>query len=431
MADLFTNPHRYGDLDAWRREAVELHARGPIHRIEQPGYQPFWAVIGHDAVLDIERRPEEFTNAPIPILGSDEQLSIRARDGAGIRTLIHMDEPDHGKYRKLTNDWFKPASIRRLTDRLDELSRQAVDKLEALGGEADFYKDVALAYPLQVILSILGLPEADYPRMIKLTQEMFGAEDPDLRRDVLSPEEMVAVVTDFYQYFTELTADRQAHPTDDLATLIANGTIDDAPMPDLEKMGYYVIIATAGHDTTAAAMAGGLRALAEYPEQLRLLQRDSDLLPNAVDEMIRWTAPVRHFMRTAQADTEVAGVKIAKGDWLYLSYLAGNLDPAVFEDPLHFDVARHNADRHIAFGYGIHFCLGAQLARVELRSLFGELVPRLQSLELSGEPQTAKTTFVGGHKTVPIRYSLTASRSCAPTAAETTPEISRPSRGIV
>jgi len=406
VTDLFTNAHRYGDLDAWRREAVELHGRGPIHWIEPPGYQPFWAVIGHDAVLDIERRPDEFTNGPIPILGSDEQLSLRARDGAGIRTLIHMDEPDHGKYRKLTNDWFKPASIRRLTDRLDELSRQAVDKLEALGGVADFYKDIALAYPLQVILSILGLPAADYPRMIKLTQEMFGAEDPDLRRDALSPEEMVAVVTDFYQYFTALTADRQTHPTDDLATLIANGTIDDAPMPDLEKMGYYVIIATAGHDTTAAAMAGGLRALAEHPDQLQRLQREPELLSNAVDEMIRWTAPVRHFMRTAQAGTEVAGVKIAKGDWLYLSYLAGNLDPTVFEDPLRFDITRHNADRHIAFGYGIHFCLGAQLARVELRSLFGQLVPRLQSLELSGEPQTAKTTFVGGHKTVPIRYTL-------------------------
>jgi cytochrome P450 len=219
---------------------------------------------------------------------------------------------------------------------------------------------------------------------------------------------MVEVVTDFYRYFTELTADRQAQPTDDLATLIANGTIDDAPMPDLEKMGYYVIIATAGHDTTAAAMAGGLRALAEYPDQLALLQRDPALVANAVDEMIRWTAPVRHFMRTAQVDTEVAGVEITKGDWLYLSYLAGNLDPAVFEDPLRFDVARHNADRHIAFGYGIHFCLGAQLARMELRSLFTELVPRLQSLELSGAPQTAKTTFVGGHKTVPIRYTLTA-----------------------
>jgi cytochrome P450 len=409
VTDLFTNPHRYGDLDDWRRAAVELHTGGPIHRIEEPGYQPFWAVIGHDAVLDVERRPADFTNAPIPVLGSDEQLSIRAAAGAEIRTLIHMDEPDHGKYRKLTNDWFKPASVRRLSDRLDELSRQAVDKLEALGGEADFYRDVAVAYPLQVILSILGLPEADYPRMLKLTQELFGAEDPDLQRAELSPEQMVEVIMDFYQYFTELTADRQAHPTDDLATLIANGTIDDAPMPELEKMGYYVIIATAGHDTTAAAMAGGLRALAEHPDQLRLLQEKPDLMPNAVDEMIRWTAPVRHFMRTAEVDTQVAGVEIAKGDWLLLSYLAGNLDPAVFDDPLRFDVARHNADRHIAFGYGIHFCLGAQLARNELRSLFGHLVPRLQSLELSGEPQTAKTTFVGGHKTVPIRYSLTAS----------------------
>jgi cytochrome P450 len=408
VTDLFTNPHRYGDLDAWRREAVELHAHGPIHRIEEPGYQPFWAIIGHDAVLEIERRPADFTNGPIPILGSDDQLAIRQSAGAEIRTLIHMDEPDHGKYRKLTIDWFKPASVRRLTDRLDELSRQAVDKLEALGGEADFYRDIALAYPLQVILSILGLPEADYPRMSKLTQELFGAEDPDLQRAVLSPEQMVEVVMDFYQYFTALTADRQAHPTDDLATLIANGTIDDAPMPDLERMGYYAIIATAGHDTTAAAMAGGLRALAEHPDQFRRLQDNIDLLPNAVDEMIRWTAPVRHFMRTAQIDTKVAGVEIAKGDWLYLSYLAGNLDPAVFEDPLRFDITRHNADRHIAFGYGIHFCLGAQLARVELRSLFGELVPRLQSLELAGEPQTAKTTFVGGHKTVPIRYSLTA-----------------------
>jgi len=409
VTDLFTDPRRFGDLDAWRGEAVELHACGPIHRIEQPGYRPFWAVIGHDAVLDIERRPAEFTNAPTPMLVSDAQRSVRAATGAGFRTLIHMDEPDHARYRDLTNDWFKPASIGRLTGRLDELSRQAVDALEALGGEADFYRDVALAYPLQVILSILGLPEADYPRMIKLTQEMFGAEDPDLRRDDQSREPIVEVLADFYRYFTELTADRQAHATDDLATLIANGTINDAPMPDLEKMGYYVIIATAGHDTTAAAMAGGLRALADNPHQLRLLQRDPDLLTNAIDEMIRWTAPVRHFMRTAQVDTEIAGVEIAKGDWLYLSYLAGNLDPAVFEDPLRFDITRHNADRHIAFGYGIHFCLGAHLARAELRSLFGHLVPRLQSLELSGKPLTAKTTFIGGHKTVPIRYTLTTS----------------------
>ena len=201
----------------------------------------------------------------------------------------------------------------------------------------------------------------------------------------------------------------ETKPTDDLATLIANGTIDDAAIPDLEKMGYYVIIATAGHDTTAAAMAGGLRALAEHPDQLQVLQEDPELTANAVEEMIRWTAPVRHFMRTAKVDAEIGGVNIKAGDWLYLSYLAGNLDPAVFDDPLTFDVKRPNAAKHIAFGYGIHFCLGAQLARMELRSLFGHLIPRLQSLELAGEPQTAKTTFVGGHKTVPIRYTLTTS----------------------
>jgi cytochrome P450 len=153
-------------------------------------------------------------------------------------------------------------------------------------------------------------------------------------------------------------------------------------------------------------MAGGLRALAEHPDQLQLLQEEPDLTANAVEEMIRWTAPVRHFMRTANVDAEIGGVDIKAGDWLYLSYLAGNLDPAVFADPLTFDVKRPNAAKHIAFGYGIHFCLGAQLARMELRSLFGHLIPRLQSLELAGEPQTAKTTFVGGHKTVPIRYTL-------------------------
>jgi cytochrome P450 len=406
MTDLFTNPNRYGDLDAWRREAMELHAAGPIHKVEAPGYRPFWAVIGHDEVKEIERRPENFTNEPLAVLETDEVLEMRSALGVEIRTLIHMDEPDHGKYRKLTSDWFKPASVRRLDTRIHELSLEAVAKLESLGGEADFYRDVAVTFPLQVILSILGLPDSDYPRMYKLTQELFGAQDPDLQREVKSPEEMVEVLMDFYGYFSALTADRQAHPVDDLASLIANGTIDDAAIPDLERMGYYVIIATAGHDTTAAAMAGGLRALAENPVQLALLQQQPELLTNAVDEMLRWTAPVRHFMRTAQVDVDIAGTKVAEGDWLYLSYLAANLDPAVFDEPLRFDITRKNADQHLAFGYGIHFCLGAQLARMELRSLFGELVPRLESLELAGLPTTAKTTFVGGHKTVPILYKL-------------------------
>ena len=244
---------------------MELHAAGPIHKVEAPGYRPFWAVIGHDEVKEIERRPENFTNEPLAVLETDEVLEMRSALGVDIRTLIHMDEPDHGKYRKLTSDWFKPASVRRLDTRIHELSLEAVAKLESLGGEADFYRDVAVTFPLQVILSILGLPDSDYPRMYKLTQELFGAQDPDLQREVKSPEEMVEVLMDFYGYFSALTADRQAHPVDDLASLIANGTIDDAAIPDLERMGYYVIIATAGHDTTAAAMAGGLPRAGREP----------------------------------------------------------------------------------------------------------------------------------------------------------------------
>ncbi len=401
--DIFTDNERWGDLADWNRSALALHDQGGIHRIERDGFTPFWAVIDHAAVLDVERRPHVFTNGPEPVLSTEAAIAARQFE---IKTLIHMDPPQHPEYRRLTADWFKPASIKRLDDRLDELSRIALSKLAAAAGQCDFAKEIALPYPLQVILKILGLPEDDYPRMLRLTQQLFGGEDPDLQREELTPEVIGQVLMDFYTYFTDLTIDRREEPTDDLARLIANGLIDGEPMPDLETMGYYVIIATAGHDTTSSAMTGGLRALIEHPDELRRLQADPDLLPNAVEEMIRWTAPVRHFMRTAQQDTEVCGQEIKAGDWLYLSYKAANLDPKVFDDPLRFDIGRANADKQLSFGYGIHFCLGAQLARNELRSLFGHLVPCIRSIELAGDPTTTKTTFVGGHKTLPIRYEL-------------------------
>jgi cytochrome P450 len=405
--NLFTDPARFADLGSWRREALELHSHGAVHRIEQDGYRPFWAVIGHDEVMDVERHPADFANAPYPVLGPAfiQERAERGESAVQLRTLIHMDDPEHGKYRKLTSEWFKPSGVRSMTGRLDELSDRAVEHMRRSGGELDFYRDVAMSYPLQVILSILGLPEDDYGRMLQLTQELFGGQDPDLQRSA-TPEENAQVLMDFYRYFTELTHDRMERPTDDLATLIANGVIDGEPAPEVDKLSYYVIVATAGHDTTAAAMAGGMRALAEHPDQLRLLQEDPSLLNNAVEEIIRWTSPVRHFMRTARTESEVGGVTVRPGDWLYLSYLAANLDPEVFEDPLRFDITRANADRNISFGYGVHFCLGAQLARLELRSLFGRLVPELLSVELAGEPTTTQSTFVGGHKSVPLRVQM-------------------------
>jgi len=408
--DVFHNPLRYGDMRSWRDEVVGLHADGPVHLIDAEGFSPFWVVIGHDAVMEVERQPALFTNEPVPVLANDAALELQREQGMQIRTLIHMDRPDHTEYRKLTNDWFKPAAMAPMTERLDELSRHAVETLEAAAidgvGELDFNTDVAVPYPLQVILSILGLPADDYARMLVLTQELFGAEDPDLQREGSTPEDRMATLMDFYQYFMSLSADRQAHPTGDLASLIANGEIRGEPMADLEKLGYYLIIATAGHDTTSAAMAEGMAQLAAHPEQLALLRDSPDLIGNAVEEMIRMASSVRHFMRTATEDTEVAGQAIAKGDWLMLNYAAANLDPNHFERPLEFDVTRPNANKQIAFGFGIHFCLGAQLARMELRSLFSHLVPRLASLEPAAEATTGRATFVSGYKTLPIRYTL-------------------------
>lgn len=403
--DLFTNPDRFADMSAWRAELLDLHAEGPVHRIEADGFDPIWAVIGHDELKSIERRHQQFINAPGSVLV--DRHTRQARTEQTVRTLVELDEPDHAKYRNLTADWFKPASIKRMAARLDELSVRALERLESSGGVADFYEDIARSYPLQVILAILGLPEDDYPLVFRLTQELFGGQDPDIAPSAATHQARIDLMGRFMEYFGALIDDRQRSPRDDLATLIANAEIDGAPMPHGDKVGYFIIVATAGHDTTAAAMSGGLRALAEHPDQLEHVRQHPELIPNAVEEMLRWTSPVRHFMRTSRGTNDVAGVEIADGDWVYLSYLGANLDPRVFDDPLRFDVTRTNAGQNVSFGHGVHFCLGAQLARMELRSLFSQLVPRLHSLRVAGPAPTTRSTFVGGQKALPIAYELT------------------------
>jgi cytochrome P450 len=203
-----------------------------------------------------------------------------------------------------------------------------------------------------------------------------------------------------------MTEDRRAHPRDDIATVLATATIDGEPMPEIERLGYHMIVATAGHDTTSATLAGGLDALLDHPDQLRALQEDPSLIPNAVDEMIRWATPVRHFLRQAREDYTLRGTRIAAGDWLMLVYLSANRDEAVFADPHRFDIRRPNADEHLAFGIGVHYCLGAHLARMELRAFLRELLPRLESIERAGAPEHMISTFVGGLKRLPVRYRL-------------------------
>jgi cytochrome P450 len=403
---IFVQPQTYADPAKWHAAAARLRRDNPLPLIEVEGVDPFYAVTRYDHIVEIERQHEKFWNTGDSVLGPREMRERIKNSGGDLKTLIHMDGEEHRNYRKLTNDWFKPANLRKeIESSVDRLAKEFVDRMAKLGGQCDFAADVALYYPLRVIMSVLGVPEEDEPRMLKLTQQIFGAEDPDFGG--ADPEgTMLATLMDFLMYFNAVTAARRAHPTGDAASTIANGTIDGEPLGDLQTVSYYVILATAGHDTTSSSLAGGLEALIRNPDQLRLLKEDPRLIDNAVDEIIRWVSPVRHFLRYAQEDYVLAGKQIRAGERLLMSYLSGNRDEAKFEDPFRFDVRRKNADEHIAFGIGVHFCLGAHLARMELRAFLRELLPRLESIELAGEPQYTASTFVGGPKRVPIRYKL-------------------------
>jgi cytochrome P450 len=233
---------------------------------------------------------------------------------------------------------------------------------------------------------------------------LFGGDDTEFRRGT-NPEDILATMMDFFSYFGAVTASRRQTPTEDLSSAIANATINGEPLTDMDTLSYYVIVASAGHDTTSAGIAGGMLELLKNPGELARLQKDPSLMGTAVEEMIRCVVPVKEFMRTAQADTEVRGVKIAKGESVLLSYVSANRDEEVFDDPMRFDVGR-DPNKHLSFGYGVHFCLGAALARMEINSFFTELIPRIKTIELAGEPELSATIFVGGLKHLPIRCSL-------------------------
>ena len=395
-----------------------LRANAPLAKVEVDGLYPMWIVSKHADILEVSRQNDLFHSGDrattFTTIHGDE--TVKGMTGGSphlLRTLVQMDAPDHPKYRVLTQSWFLPQNIRRLEGRIREIARDHVDRMAAMGGECDFVGDVALTFPLRVIMEILGVPASDEPRMLKLTQELFGAADSELNRsngdNTLEKDgglgDLQAVIADFFMYFKQITDDRKARPTDDLSTVIANSMINGAPINDFEAMGYYVIVATAGHDTTSSSTAGAVWGMCEYPEAFAKVKADPSLIPGLVDEAVRWITPVKHFMRSATADAEVRGQKIAKDDWLFLAYPSGNRDEEVFVDGDRFDPTR-SPNKHLAFGYGAHLCLGQHLAKMEMRILFEELMPRLKSLEFAGVPMRSAGAFVGGPKRLPIRYRM-------------------------
>lgn len=415
IAARIVDPCAYADGSVY--EAYKwLRENDPLGLIEADGYHPFRVVTRHADIMEIGRKNDIFHNGMRPVLNTIVgERKTRELTGGGpiVKSLIQMDEDEHQKYRGLTSSWFQPNNIKKIEGDIRALARAAVDKMAASGGRCDFVNEVALRYPLRVIMMILGIPDEDEELMLKLTQEIFGASDPELNKSGnnslnLTDEDQkvdISAVIGFMTYFNELTARKRANPTDDLASIIANAKIDGEPIPDLSMMGYYIITATAGHDTTSSSTAGAMWALAENPAEFRKLKEDPSLLNGMIDEAIRWMSPVKHFMRTAMQDAEVGGQKLNEGEWLMLCYGSGNRDEAVFPDPEVFRIDR-KPNRHIAFGYGAHLCLGQYLGRMEMRILFEELLPRLESVEIDGDAAMSQGVFVNGPKRLPIRFTM-------------------------
>jgi cytochrome P450 len=322
-----------------------------------------------------------------------------------------MDPPEHRDYRKIAAPWFTPRAI---IERVDPVARESarglVDRLveRARGGEGqcEFTNEIAAAHPLRILSTILGVPREEEPRILALTTQLFASDDPDLQRegeDRLAAAKALAI--DFFQMFNAIIEDRRANPRDDLASVLANGRLKGAPMGLMETLGYFLITFTAGHDTTKNALVGGLHALAEHPAEFAKLKRNPGLIPSAVEEILRWASPVNYMKRVVGRDLEFHGQKLREGDRLVLFYSSANRDEAVFEDPFTFRVDRR-PNPHLAFGVGEHFCLGAHLARHSQRALLSELVRRLDSIELAGEPERIHSSFVVGLKKLPLRYRV-------------------------
>ena len=417
LDNALVNIATYGDEAKIHGLLAALRKDDPVHWTAPEGFRPFWSITKHADILEIEKLNDQFHNEPRSVLMNKEAEAGFAAMWGGpdpktgrvspLRTLIDMDGEDHRAYRGLTQAWFMPVNLRKsLEARTVELAKRYVDRMMEIGPECDFTKDIAVYYPLHVIMSILGVPETDEPKMLQLTQELFGGGDPDMQRKERDPN--TNVIADFFMYFNAMTAARRAHPGEDLATVISNGKINGQPLGPIETASYYIIVATAGHDTTSSSIAGGLKALIENPDQLKKLKDNPDLLNSAVDEIIRWVTPVQHFMRTnVGADYALRGRTIKSGDAVQLLYISGNRDEDVWPDANSFRVDREN-NRHVAFGYGAHLCLGQHLAKMEIRAFFKELLGRLDSIEMTGPTSRVQSTFVSGLKTLPVRYKLRA-----------------------
>ncbi len=388
--------------EVWRR----LRRESPVHWFDLSGGVGFWAVTRRSDIVWISKQPERFVNGPR--LAIFEEGAPVEGERTFVRQLLNMDPPEHGAYRKAAAHWFTPRAIQRRRPEVERITRDLLDKMAGDGEmrEGDFVRDLAAPLTLSVLADMLGVPREDWDQLFRWTNQVAGASDPEYHGEE-GPGfgSIEATRNELFGYFAKLAEARRAEPRDDIVSVLVGSRVDGEPIPPLELLSYFFLLVIAGNETTRNAASGGLHALIENPDERVRLKANPDLVDTAVEEIVRWTSPVNQFCRTAVEDVELHGKKIRAGDAFCLFYGSANRDEEFFEEPDRFKVDRR-PNPHLGFGIGEHFCLGASLARLELRVIFRDLARRLEHIELAGPVDRMRSSFLCGAKRMPIRYRL-------------------------
>lgn len=396
-AELFA---RIFDADSWAEHGIPFEVLGrlretePFARYEGGVVDPFWLVTRHADVELISKNPAQWLNGPRTVLHNSRGAPQR------INSLPQMDGAEHAQHRRAIQNWFNPARIRQLEERARGVAREIVDQM-ARKDRADLVEELAAPHPLWLMCEILGIPREEHGQVLRLAKTLFAPLDPDVE----GHREMVMTVAEIFEYSRFVVQRRRAQPSDDLVSAVLAIEADGKPIGEHETLSHLLVLISAGHDTTASAISGGLLALVRHPEALTMLQKRPDIMPRAVDEMIRFVTPTTNFVRTAVEDVNVGGTRIAAGDDVCLHYAAANRDPRVFPDPDQFRIDRQ-PNRHLGFGIGPHNCVGQMLAKSGMRTVFAELVPRIRSIALDGEPRWMRAIWVSSLKTLPVTFEV-------------------------
>ncbi len=402
--DIMT-PSHYEQHGYPHDEWTWLRRHDPVFWYERPNVDPFWAVTKHADVIAIGKQPDKFLNEPRLAVFTHE---IPPPEENQIRHLLNMDPPEHAAYRKVASGFFTPRAIRGMETKVARVTRDVLDEASKQNG-GDFVRDVSAKITIAVIAEMLGVPRPDWELLFRWTNEIIAPEDPEFQHGSTPKETFDRSRMELFAYFDDLSTKRRAKPEDDIVSVVASGTVKGQPLPPLELLSYYLLLVAAGNETTRNAMTGGMLAFLEHPGEWRKLRADAARLDGAVEEIVRWTTPVIQFARTATEDYPLRGKTIRAGQSVCLFYASGNRDEEVFEDPFVFRIDRE-PNVHIGFGMGEHVCLGAHLARLELRQAFAQLRERLEHCESAGPVARMRSSFVGGIKHAPMRWRIAPAR---------------------